>query len=53
MVSWDSGSTLQRKVGSSRWKRFIALEKAAVSLFLGLIEREITGSGTNIEVWIY
>jgi len=50
-VSCDSGSTWTLNVGSSRVNRFMALLKLGVSLVcLGLIEREMTGSGTNMEV---
>src|SRR5579871_6604070 len=50
IVSFDSGSRCTRNVGSSRWKRFSDFEKFGVSFPTGLIAREITGSGTNIEV---
>jgi hypothetical protein len=50
-VSPLSWSTPARKVGSSRTKRPSALLKFACDLeSFGLIESEITASGTNIEV---
>jgi hypothetical protein len=49
-TSCDSESTCTRKVGSSFWKRFKAREKLGDSLPSGRMEREMTGSGTNIDV---
>jgi hypothetical protein len=37
-------------VGSSFWKRLSAREKLGVSVPIGLMASEMTGSGTNIEV---
>ena len=38
-------------VGSSFWNRFKAREKFGVSAPTGLMASEMTGSGTNMDVW--
>jgi len=52
IVSWDSESTWTRNVGSSFWNRLSAREKFGDSFPSGRIEREMTGSGTYIEVYL-
>ncbi len=51
MVWLDSGSTWVRKVGSSLVNRLRALAiRSAALLSTGVMAREMTGSGTKIEV---
>ena len=51
MVSPDSSSTPARKVGSSLVKRLSAFDMLiSLLLSIGLIDSEMTGSGTCIEV---
>lgn len=51
LTSLLSASRWTRNVGSSFLKRFRAREKLGVSCPTGVSDKEITGSGTNIEDW--